>query len=115
MKARMVGLMMLASFAIPLVASPANTGDKKDPPPQVMQAKEQVTKHLEKINGLQSNPTIAWVEETGPEVEIIGAEPAAGRIVAVRQGPLLATAFHPELAGDVRVHRHFADMVRERT
>src|SRR5207244_194732 len=56
-----------------------------------------------------------WVEETGPEVEIIGAEPAAGRIVAVRQGPLLATAFHPELAGDVRVHRHFADMVRERT
>ena len=40
--------------------------------------------------------------------------PATGRIVAVRQGPLLATSFHPELTGDVRIHRLFADMVRER-
>ena len=56
-----------------------------------------------------------WVEETGEPVEIIGTEPATGRIVAVRQGPLLATAFHPELTGDARVHQLFVDMVRERT
>jgi 5'-phosphate synthase pdxT subunit len=35
-----------------------------------------------------------------------------GRIVAVRQQQLLATAFHPELTGDLRVHRYFVDMVR---
>jgi 5'-phosphate synthase pdxT subunit len=34
------------------------------------------------------------------------------RIVAVRQGPLLATAFHPELTGDLRVHQFFVDLVR---
>ena len=56
-----------------------------------------------------------WVEETGGQVEILGTERATGRIVAVRQGPLLATSFHPELTGDVRVHRLFVDMVRERT
>jgi 5'-phosphate synthase pdxT subunit len=56
-----------------------------------------------------------WVEETGSPVEIIGTEPATGRIVAVRQGPLLATSFHPELTGDARVHRLFVDIVRERT
>ncbi len=56
-----------------------------------------------------------WVEEAGPAVEILGTESATGRIVAVRQGPLLATAFHPELTGDARVHRHFVDIVRERT
>jgi pyridoxal 5'-phosphate synthase pdxT subunit len=56
-----------------------------------------------------------WVEQTGGQVEILGTEPATGRIVAVRQGPLLATSFHPELTGDVRVHRLFVDMVRDRT
>ena len=55
-----------------------------------------------------------WVEQTGEQVEILGTEPATGRIVAVRQGPLLATSFHPELTGDVRVHRLFVDMVRKR-
>ena len=55
-----------------------------------------------------------WVEQTGEQVEILGTEPATGRIVAVRQGPLLATSFHPELTGDARVHRLFVDMVRER-
>ena len=39
--------------------------------------------------------------------------PAAGRIVAVRQGHLLATSFHPELTGDTRVHEYFVEMVRE--
>ena len=55
-----------------------------------------------------------WVEETGSEVEVLAAVPGTGRIVAVRQGPLLATSFHPELTGDVRVHRLFVDMVRDR-
>jgi 5'-phosphate synthase pdxT subunit len=55
-----------------------------------------------------------WVEETGGEAEVLAAVPGTGRIVAVRQGPLLATSFHPELTGDVRVHRLFVDMVRER-
>ena len=34
---------------------------------------------------------------------------ATGRIVAVRQGPLLATSFHPEVGGDGRVHRLFLE------
>jgi 5'-phosphate synthase pdxT subunit len=55
-----------------------------------------------------------WVEETGGQVEVLGTDPATGRIVAVRQGPLLATSFHPELTGDVRVHGLFVDMVRDR-
>jgi 5'-phosphate synthase pdxT subunit len=58
-----------------------------------------------------------WVERVGPDVEVLGRVPAAstpdGRIVAVRQGNLLATAFHPELAGDLRVHRLFVELVRE--
>jgi len=37
---------------------------------------------------------------------------AAGRIVAVRQGNLLATSFHPEITGDLRVHRYFVELVR---
>jgi pyridoxal 5'-phosphate synthase pdxT subunit len=56
-----------------------------------------------------------WVEETGDGVEIIGTEPRTGRIVAVRQGPALATAFHPELTPDLRLHSLFVDMVRERS
>ncbi len=56
-----------------------------------------------------------WVERIGDGVEVLGRVTegsAAGRIVAVRQGHLLATAFHPELTGDLRVHRFFVDMVR---
>jgi pyridoxal 5'-phosphate synthase pdxT subunit len=56
-----------------------------------------------------------WVEGVGEGVEILGRVTegsAAGRIVAVRQGHLLATAFHPELTGDLRVHRFFVEMVR---
>jgi 5'-phosphate synthase pdxT subunit len=57
-----------------------------------------------------------WVEEAGPEVSVLArlsAGPAAGRIVAVRQGRLLATSFHPEITGDDRVHRYFVEMVRD--
>lgn len=53
-----------------------------------------------------------WVEEVGPAVEVLAAEPRTGRIVAVRQGPALATAFHPELTPDNRVHDIFLEMVR---
>lgn len=57
-----------------------------------------------------------WVEEIGPEVTALARVengPAAGRIVAVRQGPLLATSFHPEVTGDSRVHRLFVQIVRD--
>lgn len=57
-----------------------------------------------------------WVEQMGPAVEVLAAVasgPAVGRIVAVRQGALLATSFHPELTGDVRVHRLFLETVKE--
>lgn len=54
-----------------------------------------------------------WVEEVGPGVEILATVPAnqGGHAVAVRQGHLLATSFHPELTGDLRVHRYFFDQV----
>ena len=56
-----------------------------------------------------------WVEEVGERAEplaVVATGPATGRIVAVRQGPLLATSFHPELSGDDRLHRHFVQVVR---
>ncbi|HSV67944.1 MAG TPA: pyridoxal 5'-phosphate synthase glutaminase subunit PdxT [Mycobacteriales bacterium] len=83
------------------------------------------------LAGLPGGPVRAvfirapWVESVGPGVEVLaavepgpaepgpaGASRAAGRIVAVRQGNLLATSFHPELTGDPRVHRYFVDMVK---
>lgn len=51
-----------------------------------------------------------WVEQVGPDVEVLAT--AAGHPVAVRQGPLLATSFHPEVGTDVRLHRMFTDLVR---
>ncbi|GAA2730975.1 pyridoxal 5'-phosphate synthase glutaminase subunit PdxT [Pedococcus aerophilus] len=56
-----------------------------------------------------------WVEEASESVEVLARVeegPAAGRIVAVRQGPLLATSFHPEVSGDHRVHGLFVEIVR---
>ncbi len=53
-----------------------------------------------------------WVESVGASVEILGRTGDTGRIVAVRQGPLLATAFHPELTADDRIHQLFADFVK---
>lgn len=77
------------------------------------------------FDGLAGGPVHAvfirapWVEKAGDGVEILARIPdtpragaAADRIVAVRQGPVLATAFHPELTGDERVHRLFVGMVR---
>ncbi|MFG3436886.1 pyridoxal 5'-phosphate synthase glutaminase subunit PdxT [Nonomuraea sp. NPDC047897] len=54
-----------------------------------------------------------WVESVGADVDVLGRAEPGDRIVAVRQGPLLATSFHPELTGDTRVHRYFVDMLRE--
>jgi 5'-phosphate synthase pdxT subunit len=56
-----------------------------------------------------------WVEAVGAGVQVLGRTEtgrSAGRIVAVRQGNLMATAFHPELTGDHRVHGYFVDLVR---
>jgi pyridoxal 5'-phosphate synthase pdxT subunit len=56
-----------------------------------------------------------WVEEAGPGVEVLArvpGGPAADKIVAVRQGPLLATAFHPEVGSDTRIHQMFVDLVQ---
>jgi len=55
-----------------------------------------------------------WVEEVGNEVEVLAeiqASDGARHPVAVRQGSLFATSFHPELTGDLRVHRYFFDQV----
>jgi 5'-phosphate synthase pdxT subunit len=56
-----------------------------------------------------------WVEQTGPDVEVLGTDTTTGRIVAVRQGARLATAFHPELTPDLRLHQLFVDIVREQS
>ncbi|MBP2368750.1 pyridoxal 5'-phosphate synthase glutaminase subunit PdxT [Pseudonocardia parietis] len=77
------------------------------------------------FDGLPGGPVHAvfirapWVEKTGGEVEVLASVPhvdvagaAAGRPVAIRQGAVLATSFHPELTGDGRVHDLFVDMVR---
>jgi pyridoxal 5'-phosphate synthase pdxT subunit len=56
-----------------------------------------------------------WVEQNGENVAVLGTERRTGRIVAVRQGPLLATAFHPELTPDRRIHELFVDIVKDNT
>ena len=53
-----------------------------------------------------------WVERIGAGVQVLAE--AAGHPVAVRQGAVLATAFHPEVTGDRRVHKMFVDMVAAR-
>lgn len=55
-----------------------------------------------------------WVERVGASVDVlarVNQGDAAGRIVAVRQGSLMATSFHPEVGGDDRIHRAFLDLV----
>ena len=48
-----------------------------------------------------------WIETVGDGVEVLSRHD--GRIVATRQGDLMATSFHPELTGDPRIHRLFVD------
>lgn len=52
-----------------------------------------------------------WVESVGPDVEVLASLPG-GRPVAVRQGPVLVTSFHPEITADDRIHRLFVAMAR---
>ena len=56
-----------------------------------------------------------WVEKVGADVSVVArvaSGPEVGRIVAVRQGHLLATSFHPEITGDRRFHEVFVDLAR---
>ncbi|MGB3371943.1 MAG: pyridoxal 5'-phosphate synthase glutaminase subunit PdxT, partial [Rhodococcus sp. (in: high G+C Gram-positive bacteria)] len=56
-----------------------------------------------------------WVERVGDDVEVLAVVPdgpAAGKVVAVRQGVVMATSFHPEVTGDRRVHQQFVNLVR---
>ncbi len=56
-----------------------------------------------------------WVEKVGGDVEVlarVASGPSVGRIVAVRQGAVMATSFHPEITADDRVHRFFVELVR---
>jgi pyridoxal 5'-phosphate synthase pdxT subunit len=53
-----------------------------------------------------------WVERVGSGVKVLAS--AAGHPVAVRQGAVLATAFHPEMTGDRRIHRLFVEMIAGR-
>jgi 5'-phosphate synthase pdxT subunit len=76
------------------------------------------------VAGLPGGPLRAvfirapWAERVGSDVEVLarlpGREGSAGHPVAVQQGPVMATAFHPELTHDTRLHRHFVDMAAER-
>jgi 5'-phosphate synthase pdxT subunit len=63
-----------------------------------------------------------WVESVGSDVDVlatVSVPPAAAerthgtgdRIVAVQQGPVMATSFHPEVSDDLRLHRHFLDLI----
>ncbi|AEH09917.1 MULTISPECIES: pyridoxal 5'-phosphate synthase glutaminase subunit PdxT [Frankiaceae] len=69
------------------------------------------------ITGVAGGPVRAvfirapWVEKIGDEVEVLGR--VSDRIVAVRQAGVLATAFHPELTGDGRIHELFVGMVED--
>jgi pyridoxal 5'-phosphate synthase pdxT subunit len=53
-----------------------------------------------------------WVERVGDGVQVLAR--AADHVVAVRQGKVLATAFHPEMTGDRRIHQLFVDIVTGR-
>lgn len=70
------------------------------------------------ITGLDGGPFHAVfirapaIAAAGPAVTVL-ARLDDGTIVAVRQGALLATAFHPELAGDDRLHRHFLQLAEQ--
>jgi 5'-phosphate synthase pdxT subunit len=68
------------------------------------------------VKGVDGGPVTAafirapWVSEAGPQVEVLAE--IDGRVIGVRQGNLLAVAFHPELTGDSRLHRWFVDLAR---
>ncbi len=57
-----------------------------------------------------------WVEQANGQVQVLGQVELPGtaesRVIAVRQGNLMATSFHPEMTDDLRIHRYFLDLVR---
>ncbi len=67
------------------------------------------------VSGLSGGPYTGvfirapWIESVGEGVEALARH--AGRIVAAREGDLMATTFHPELTGDPRIHRLFVEQV----
>lgn len=70
------------------------------------------------VDGLDGGPVRAvfirapWVQEVGPQAVALGRVNAGTvneHVVVVRQGNLLATSFHPELTGDLRIHAWFCD------
>ena len=68
------------------------------------------------VKGVDGGPVTAvfirapWVDKAGPEVEVLAE--VDGKPVAVRQGHVLAVAFHPELTGERRIHELLVDLVR---
>jgi pyridoxal 5'-phosphate synthase pdxT subunit len=79
------------------------------------------------VSGVDEGPVHAvfirapWIEEVSPDVDVLGmvnpvdrdGKPVGGKVVLARQGHLLASAFHPELTGDSRLHRLFVEIVHE--
>ncbi|HVM13083.1 MAG TPA: pyridoxal 5'-phosphate synthase glutaminase subunit PdxT [Egibacteraceae bacterium] len=57
-----------------------------------------------------------WFEKVGADVQVLATvgTPLGDKVVVVRQGHVLASAFHPELAGDGRLHRLFVDLLATR-
>jgi 5'-phosphate synthase pdxT subunit len=74
------------------------------------------------LAGLAGGPVHAvfirapWVEQANCQVQVLGEVELPGtsesRVIAVRQGNLMATSFHPEMTDDLRIHRYFLDLVR---
>ena len=74
------------------------------------------------LAGLAGGPVHAvfirapWVEQANGQVQVLGEVELPGtaesRVIAVRQGNLMATSFHPEMTDDLRIHRYFLDLVR---
>ena len=73
------------------------------------------------VEGLGDRPVHAvfirapWFDRVGPDVRVLATvdTPAGEKVVIVRQGNVLAAAFHPELTGDSRLHELFVTMARE--
>ena len=72
------------------------------------------------VEGVEGGPLHAvfirapWIEEHGPDVEVLAEveTPLGAKVVVARQGVVLASAFHPELTDDGRLHELFVDLVR---
>jgi pyridoxal 5'-phosphate synthase pdxT subunit len=73
------------------------------------------------VDGITGGPVHAvfirapWFEEVGDQVEVLAtvSTPAGERAVVVREGAVIASAFHPELTGDARLHDAFVRLVTE--